>query len=250
MRQFSCKIGYIAAVESDHPAQPSRAVVLLSGGLDSATALAIARHEGRRCHALTVAYGQLHRAELAAARRVAAALGAEQHQTLDLDLRPVAASALTSEAIEVPKDRDESTIGAGEIPPTYVPARNTIFLGLALAWAETLGAREIYLGINVLDASGYPDCTPDFVAAFEALARVATRAGTDPATRIQLRAPLIELTKAEIIQRGHALGLAYGITHSCYEPVAGELACGRCDACVLRRRGFREAGVEDPTRYG
>jgi 7-cyano-7-deazaguanine synthase len=228
----------------------SRAVVLLSGGLDSATALAIARSEGRRCHALTVAYGQLHAAELGAAHRVASALGAEQHRVLELDLRPIAASALTSREIEVPKDRDEATIGSGEVPPTYVPARNTIFLGLALAWAETLGAREIFVGVNVLDASGYPDCTPDFVRSFEELARVATAAGAHPDRRIRIRAPLIDLKKAEIIRRGHELGLDYGLTHSCYEPADGDRACGRCDACVLRRRGFREAGLPDPTRYG
>jgi 7-cyano-7-deazaguanine synthase len=227
-----------------------RAVVLLSGGLDSATALAIARSEGRRCHALTVAYGQLHEAELDAARRVASVLQADEHRILELDLRPIASSALTSADIEVPKDRDEATIGAGEVPPTYVPARNTIFLGLALAWAETLGAREIFVGVNVLDASGYPDCTPAFVRSFEELARVATRAGADPASRIQIRAPLIDLKKSEIIRRGHELGLDYGLTHSCYEPLRGDLACGRCDACMLRRRGFVEAGLPDPTRYG
>ena len=228
---------------------PARAVVLLSGGLDSATALAIAKHEGRRCFALTVAYGQLHRAELDAARRVASALDADEHRVMNLDLRPIAASALTSSDIEVPKDRDEATIGAGDVPPTYVPARNTIFLSLALAWAETLGAREIFVGVNVLDASGYPDCTPNFVTAFDELARVATRAGADPGKRIRIRAPLIDLKKSEIIERGHELGLDYGLTHSCYEPAEGDLACGRCDACALRRRGFREAGIPDPTRY-
>ena len=228
----------------------SRAVVLLSGGLDSATALAIARSEGRRVLALTVAYGQLHDAELRAARRVASALGTEAHRVFELDLRPLAPSALTSGEIEVPVDRDEAEIGAGEVPPTYVPARNTVLLGLALAWAESAGAREIFVGVNVLDASGYPDCTPEFVSAFQELSRVATRAGRDPSSEIRIRAPLIEMTKADIIRRGTELGVDYGLTHSCYAPVSGDLACGRCDACALRRKGFRQAGVPDPTRYG
>lgn len=220
------------------------AVVLLSGGLDSTTALAMARAEGRTCHALTVRYGQLHACELDAAARVARALGAAEHRVLDLDLAPLARSALTSPDLAVPKDRPLAEIGApGDVPATYVPARNTVLLALALAWAETLGARELWVGVNVLDASGYPDCRPAFVEAFEALAQVATRGGG-----FRVRAPLIAMTKAEIIRAGLALGVDYGQTHSCYDPVGGR-ACGRCDACHLRRKGFVEAGVPDPTPY-
>ena len=222
----------------------SAAVVLLSGGLDSTTALAVARSQGLTCHALTVRYGQLHQVELEAARRVAAALGAREHRVVEVDLGPLASSALTSAAIAVPKDRSLAEIGApGDVPPTYVPARNTVLLALALAWAESLGAREIFVGVNVLDASGYPDCRPEFVRAFEALAQVATRTGG-----FHVRAPLIELTKAQIIALGLRLGVDYALTHSCYDP-QGAAACGRCDACVLRRKGFAEAGVPDPTRY-
>jgi 7-cyano-7-deazaguanine synthase len=220
------------------------AVVLLSGGLDSTTALAVAREAGHRCYALTVRYGQLHQVELEAAARVAKALGVVDHQIIEVDLRPLATSALTSAGIAVPKDRSLSEIGApGDVPSTYVPARNTVLLSLALAWAETLSARDIYLGVNVLDASGYPDCRPEFVTAFEALAQVATRAGG-----FHIHAPLIELSKADIIRLGTRLGVDYAITHSCYDPVDGR-ACGRCDACALRRKGFAEAGVPDPTRY-
>ncbi len=221
----------------------SAAVVLLSGGLDSTTALAIARSQGFACHALTVRYGQLHACELDAARRVAAAFGAV-HQIVDLDLRPLARSALTSAEVGVPKDRDLAEIGApGDVPATYVPARNTVLLALALAWAESLGARDLFVGVNVLDASGYPDCRPEFVRAFEALAQVATRAGG-----FTVHAPLIEMTKAEIIRAGLALGVDYAITHSCYDPI-DDRACGRCDACILRRKGFADAGLADPTRY-
>jgi 7-cyano-7-deazaguanine synthase len=220
------------------------AVVLLSGGLDSTTALAVARSQGFTCHALTVRYGQLHDVELAAAARVAAALGAAEHRVVAVDLSPLAASALTRHGIEVPKDRPLAEIGAaGDVPPTYVPARNTVLLGLALAWAESLGARDLFLGVNVLDASGYPDCRPEFVRAFEVLAQVATRAGG-----FRVHAPLIELTKAQIIALGRSLGVDYAITHSCYDPIDGA-ACGRCDACLLRRKGFAEAGGGDPTRY-
>ncbi len=222
----------------------SAAVVLLSGGLDSTTALAVARSRGFSCHALTVRYGQLHEVELEAARRVASALGAVAHQIVDVDLRPLAASALTSAQIAVPKDRSLAEIGApGDVPVTYGPARNTVLLALALAWAESLGARDIFLGVNVLDAIGYPDCRPAFVAAFEQLAQVATRSGG-----FTIHAPLIELTKAEIIALGRGLGVDYAMTHSCYDPRHGA-ACGRCDACQLRRKGFAEAGVPDPTRY-
>lgn len=225
--------------------EPRRAVVLLSGGLDSTTALALARRDGLTCHALTVRYGQLHAVELAAAARVAAALGAAEHRVLELDLAPLARSALTSPDLAVPKDRPAEEIGApGDVPVTYVPARNTVLLALALAWAETLGARDLVVGVNVLDASGYPDCRPEFVRAFEALAQVATRSGG-----FRVHAPLITLTKAEIIRAGIALGVDYGLTHSCYDPAPDGAACGRCDACHLRRKGFVEAGVPDPTRY-
>jgi 7-cyano-7-deazaguanine synthase len=222
----------------------SSAVVLLSGGLDSTTALAVARDAGFACHALTVRYGQLHAVELDAAKRVASALGAAAHRIVDVDLSPLAQSALTDASIAVPKDRSLAEIGAvGDVPVTYVPARNTVLLSLALAWAETLGARDIYVGVNVLDASGYPDCRPEFVRAFEALAQVATRAGG-----FRIHAPLIELGKAEIIALGMRLGVDYAMTHSCYDPQQ-DAACGRCDACALRRKGFAEAGVPDPTRY-
>ena len=221
-----------------------RAVILLSGGLDSTTALAIARGEGRDCYALTVRYGQLHVCELAAAERVGRALGVVEHRVLTLDLSPLAPSALTSPDLAVPKDRSLEEIGApGDVPITYVPARNTVLLALALAWAETLAAEEIWVGVNVLDASGYPDCRPAFVDAFQALADVATRRGG-----FQIRAPLIAMTKAEIIAAGQRLGVDYGLTHSCYDPI-DDRACGRCDACHLRRKGFAEAGVADPTRY-
>ncbi|HVV82486.1 MAG TPA: 7-cyano-7-deazaguanine synthase QueC [Kofleriaceae bacterium] len=221
------------------------AVVLLSGGLDSTTALAMARAGGFACHALTVRYGQLHRCEIEAAARVAAALGAVEHKVIELDLAPLARSALTSPDLSVPKDRPHAEIGApGDVPVTYVPARNTVLLALALAWAETLGARDLFVGVNVLDASGYPDCRPEFVRAFEALAQVATRSGG-----FRVHAPLIELTKAQIIRAGVALGVDYAITHSCYDPSPAGGACGRCDACQLRRKGFADAGLPDPTRY-
>ncbi len=220
------------------------AVVLLSGGLDSSTALAVARDAGFTCHALTVRYGQLHEVELAAAKRVAAALGVSDHRVVEVDLSPLASSALTTKGIAVPKDRSLDEIGApGDVPSTYVPARNTVLLSLALAWAETLGAKDLFVGVNVLDASGYPDCRPEFVKAFEALAQVATRSGG-----FTVHAPLIELTKAGIIALGTRLGVDYAITHSCYDPI-GDAACGRCDACALRKKGFVEAGVPDPTRY-
>lgn len=224
---------------------PAAAVVLLSGGLDSTTALGVARSRGFACHALTVRYGQLHEVELEAASRVAEALGVTAHRVVEVDLRPLATSALTDPSIAVPKDRPYADIGVpGDVPPTYVPARNTVLLALALAWAETLGARDIFLGVNVLDASGYPDCRLEFVRAFEALAQLATRAGG-----IRIEAPLIALTKAEIIKLGQSLGIDYALTHSCYDPDPSGAACGRCDACAIRRRGFTEAGVPDPTRY-
>ena len=221
------------------------AVVLLSGGLDSTTTLAIARSQGFACHALTVRYGQLHACEPDAARPAAAAHGAVAHQVVDLDLRPLARSALTDASVAVPKDRSLADIGApGDVPSTYVPARNTVLMALALAWAESLGARDLFLGVNVLDASGYPDCRPAFVDAFEALAQVATRTGG-----FHVHAPLIAMTKADIIRAGLALGVDYAATHSCYDPGPGGGACGRCDACLLRKKGFADAGVPDPTRY-
>jgi 7-cyano-7-deazaguanine synthase len=220
------------------------AVILLSGGLDSTTALAVAHAQGFACHALTVRYGQLHAIELEAARRVAARARVADHRVVDVDLSVLAASALTRPGVAVPKDRTLADIGApGDVPVTYVPARNTVLLALALAWAESLGARDLFVGVNVLDASGYPDCRPEFVRAFEALAQVATRSGG-----FRVHAPLIELTKAQIIALGTSLGVDYALTHSCYDPV-GQAACGRCDACLLRRKGFAEAGVPDPTRY-
>lgn len=221
------------------------AVVLLSGGLDSTTVLAVARAEGHECHCLTVDYGQRHLVELAAARRVAEALGASSHRVVSLDLRALGGSALTSD-IEVPKDREP---GGGEIPVTYVPARNTVLLSLLLGLAEVVKARELFIGANAVDYSGYPDCRPEFLHAFEDLARLATRAGVEGGTRFRVRAPLLHLTKAHIIRLGHDLGIDYGLTHSCYDPTPEGLACGRCDSCILRRRGFRDAGIADPTRY-
>jgi 7-cyano-7-deazaguanine synthase len=223
------------------------AVVLLSGGLDSATVLAIARQEGYRCHALTIAYGQRHAVELAAAQRVAAALGAVEQRTLQLDLRLFGGSALTAD-IPVPHDRTQEAMTAG-IPITYVPARNTVFLSLALAWAEVVESFDIFLGVNAVDYSGYPDCRPAFITAFENLANLATKAGVERKGSFRVHAPLIQLTKAEIIRRGMELGVDYGLTHSCYDPTADGAACGHCDACLIRRDGFAAAGVPDPTRY-
>jgi 7-cyano-7-deazaguanine synthase len=223
------------------------AVVLLSGGLDSATALAVARAEGFRCHALTIAYGQRHAVELEAARRVAAALGAADRRVMHLDLRVFGGSALTAE-IAVPHDRPADEMASG-IPVTYVPARNTVFLSLALAWAEVIGSFDIFMGVNAVDYSGYPDCRPEFVAAFEALANLATKAGVEGKGRFRIHTPLIQLTKADIIRRGVSLGVDYGLTHSCYDPAPDGAACGRCDSCQIRRNGFLAAGVPDPTRY-
>jgi 7-cyano-7-deazaguanine synthase len=218
-----------------------RAVVLLSGGLDSFTAAAIAKSQGFALHALTVRYGQRHAREVDAARRVAAALGVVAHLDLDLDLRGIGGSALTSE-MPVPLDRD---LPAPDIPSTYVPARNTIFLSLALGWAEVLNARDLVIGVNALDYSGYPDCRPEFIRAFESLAALATRAGVEGA-RFRVHTPLMALTKADIIRRGLELGLDYRLTHSCYDPAPDGAPCGRCDSCVLRARGFAEAGAPDP----
>jgi 7-cyano-7-deazaguanine synthase len=218
------------------------AVVLLSGGLDSATALALARERGYTCYALSVEYGQRHFAELEAARRVAAAGGAHEHRIMHVDLAGIGGSALTDPTIDVPE-----TPSTG-IPVTYVPARNTIMLSLALAWAEVLGAEDIFVGVNVLDSSGYPDCRPEFIAAFARLATLATKAGVE-GRPLRLHAPLIEMSKAEIIRAGTRLGVDYAQTVSCYQADAQGRACGRCDACRLRRAGFEAAGVPDPTRY-
>jgi 7-cyano-7-deazaguanine synthase len=229
-------------------AKRRHAVVLLSGGLDSATALAIARADGFETHALTVFYGQRHAAEIEASRGVAKMLGVAEHVELALDLRRFGGSALTAD-IAVPKDRPPDDMAHG-IPITYVPARNSIFLALALGWAEVLGAFDIFVGVNALDYSGYPDCRPDFIAAFETLANVATKAGTEGIGRFRVHTPLIHLSKAQIIQRGTALGVDYGVTSSCYDPdPQSHAACGRCDSCQLRAKGFAEAGVRDPTRY-
>jgi 7-cyano-7-deazaguanine synthase len=226
------------------PGTAGPAVVLLSGGLDSATTLAVARAQGYRCHALSFDYGQRHLRELASARRVARALGVQEHLVLRLDLRAIGGSALTAD-IAVPKGRSEREIGAG-IPVTYVPARNTIFLSHALAWAEVVGSEDIFIGVNVLDASGYPDCRPEYIAAFEHMANLATRAGTLGTSRFRIHAPLIEMTKAQIVARGHELGLDFGLTWSCYEPEPDGRACGQCDACQLRKKGFAEARIGDP----
>jgi 7-cyano-7-deazaguanine synthase len=220
----------------------SRAVVLVSGGLDSATTLAVARAAGHECFALSFDYGQRHRIELAAAARVAVSLGAREHRVMRIDTAGIGGSALTDPSIAVP---EAPTTG---IPATYVPARNTVFLALALGWAEVLSAHDLYIGVNAVDYSGYPDCRPEFIAAFEQLANLATRAGVE-GQRFRLQAPLIELTKADIIRRGVALGVDYRLTISCYQPDEDGRACGRCDSCRLRRAGFSAAAVADPTVY-
>ena len=224
-----------------------KAVVLLSGGLDSTTALAVARAAGYECYALSVDYGQRHRVELDRAATVARALGAVDHRIVKLDLRAIGGSALTAD-VAVPKDRDPDAMSHG-IPVTYVPARNTILLGLALGYAEVVGAFDLFIGANCLDFSGYPDCRPEFLAAFENLANLATKAGTEGAGKFRVHSPLLKMTKAEIIREGMKLGVDYGQTLSCYDPDAGGRACGRCDSCVLRKKGFAEAGVPDPTPY-
>ena len=223
------------------------AVCLLSGGLDSATCLAAARHAGFDCHALSFDYGQRHRAELDAARRVAGSLGAREHRVTRIDLRVFGGSALTTD-IAVPKGRDANEMAQG-IPVTYVPARNTIFLSFALAWAEVLEASDIFLGVNAIDYSGYPDCRPEYIEAFERMANLATRSGVEGRTRVHIHAPLIRLSKAEIIRLGTELGVDFSLTHSCYDPDERGLACGSCDACMLRRKGFAEAGLRDPLEY-
>jgi len=223
------------------------AVILVSGGLDSATTLAEAKHAGFDLNALTINYGQRHAVEIEAARRVAREMGAARHVELDIDLRSFGGSALLSDR-EVPKDRTNEEIADG-IPSTYVPARNTVFLSLALAWAETLASFDLFIGANCVDYSGYPDCRPEYLRAFEVLANLATRAGVLGAGKIQVHSPLLTLTKEQIILRGLELGVDYSLTHSCYDPTARGLACGRCDACQIRRSAFERLGLTDPVRY-
>jgi 7-cyano-7-deazaguanine synthase len=222
-----------------------KAVVLLSGGLDSATVLAIAKAQGFQPYALSFSYGQRHHVELEAARRVAAALGAAAHVVADIDLRVFGGSALTAD-IPVPHHDSADDLDDSQIPVTYVPARNTIFLAFALAWAETLTASDVFIGVNALDYSGYPDCRPEFIAAFERMANLATKAGVDGGQRLRVHTPLIELSKAQIIRRGLDLGVDYGLTHSCYDPSPDGRPCGACDSCLLRGRGFAELGLPDP----
>ena len=224
--------------------KPKRAVVLLSGGLDSATVLAIAKSEGYAPYALSFSYGQRHAWELKAAKRVATSIGVAEHRTVAIDLRAFGGSALTDD-IAVPKGRTTREM-AGSIPITYVPARNTIFLAFALAWAEVLGANDIYLGVNALDYSGYPDCRPEYIAAFEKMASLATKAGAEGRQALKIHTPLIALSKAEIIRLGRGMGVDYGLTSSCYDPSPVGVPCGQCDSCLLRQKGFRENGIEDP----
>ena len=223
-------------------AQPKRAIVLLSGGLDSSTVLALARASGFRCHALSVHYGQRHDAEIKAARQIASALGAHEHRVMAVDLAGIGGSALTDRGIPIPESQ------TGGIPVTYVPARNTLLLALALGWAEVVGATDIFVGVNAVDYSGYPDCRPEFIEAFERLARLATKAGVEGAA-FRIHAPLIDMSKADIIRKGTELGLNFGLTVSCYQAAPDGAACAKCDACRLRAAGFAQAGIPDPTRY-
>jgi 7-cyano-7-deazaguanine synthase len=232
--------------ENEAPPPPPRAVILLSGGLDSATCLAIARDMGFDCYALSVAYGQRHAAELTASKKVAESLGAIEHRLARVGLGQFGGSALTDSTIAVPTDTRDETVNP--IPVTYVPARNTVMLSIAMAWAEVLGARDIFVGVNAVDYSGYPDCRPAFIQAFETMANLATKAGVE-GRKLTIHAPLIELTKAQIIRRGTDLGVDYAQTVTCYQADDTGRACGRCEACKLRRAGFVEAGVTDPTRY-
>ena len=224
-----------------------KAVVLSSGGIDSTTVMAMAKHEGFEIHSLSFSYGQRHAVELEAAQKVADALGAAEHLVINIDLKKIGGSSLTDD-MDVPKSRDERTM-TREIPVTYVPARNTIFLSFALAWAEVLESSDIFIGVNAIDYSGYPDCRPEYIDAFERMANLATKAGVEGMTKIKIKTPLIRLTKAQIINKGIELGIDYSVTHSCYDPSPQGLACGRCDSCFLRKKGFKEAGVDDPTRY-
>ena len=224
-----------------------KAVCLLSGGLDSSTCLALALREGYTCYTLSFDYGQRHRAELESARKVSAVLGAARHIVVDVDLKQFGGSALTSE-ITVPKNRGVSEMGQG-IPVTYVPARNTVFLSIALSWAEVLRASVIFIGVNAVDYSGYPDCRPEFLEAFEVMANLATKAGVEGRTRIKIHAPLLRMSKADIVRLASKLGVDLSLTHSCYDPDARGRPCGACDSCQLRRKGFAEAGIQDPLEY-
>ncbi|MCX5846451.1 MAG: 7-cyano-7-deazaguanine synthase QueC [Deltaproteobacteria bacterium] len=224
-----------------------KAIVLSSGGIDSTTVMAIAKSEGYEIFSLSFRYGQRHFVEMDAAQRVALYLGAIKHLIIDIDLRTIGGSALTDDR-EVPKSRNESEMQQS-IPITYVPARNTIFLSYALAWAEVLGVSDIFIGVNAVDYSGYPDCRPEYIAAFENMANLATKAGVEGKTLIKIRTPLIHMSKADIIRQGIELGIDYSITHSCYDPLSDGKACGQCDSCLLRKKGFREAGIQDPAKY-
>ncbi len=224
-----------------------KAIVLSSGGIDSTTAMAMAKHEGFEIYSLSFFYGQRHAVELEAARKVADAIGAKEHLVINFDLTKIGGSSLTDD-IDMPTSRDERSM-TREIPVTYVPARNTIFLSFALAWAEILESSDIFIGVNAIDYSGYPDCRPEYIDAFERMANLATKAGVEGTTKIKIRTPLMRLTKAQIINKGIELGVDYTLTHSCYDPSPQGLACGRCDSCFLRKKGFKEAGVKDPTRY-
>ncbi len=230
-------------MDSDSP-QITKAVCLLSGGLDSSTCLALAKREGYEVYALSFDYGQRHHVELAASAKVAQALGAKEHRVIKIDLRGFGGSALTAD-IDVPKGRSEQEMGSN-VPITYVPARNTVFLSLALAWAEVLEAADIFIGVNALDYSGYPDCRPEFIAAFEKMANLATRSGVEGQTEVKIHVPLIELSKADIVRLAQELQLDFALTHSCYDPDETGRACGECDSCLLRQKGFAEAGIQDP----
>ncbi|MHC4325212.1 MAG: 7-cyano-7-deazaguanine synthase QueC [Planctomycetota bacterium] len=225
-----------------------KAVILLSGGLDSATTLAIARSNGFQCYAMSFVYGQRHKREIEAAKKVAKSLGAAEHRIIEIDLAAFGGSALTDKAIDVPRDRADLD-GSTHIPATYVPARNTIFLSYALAWAEVLGAFDIFIGVNSIDYSGYPDCRAEFIAAFEKTANLATAAAVEDRGQYRIHTPIIEMTKAQIIQTGRKLGVDYSLTHSCYDPDEQGRSCGRCDSCRLRLKGFAEAGLTDPIEY-
>jgi 7-cyano-7-deazaguanine synthase len=224
-----------------------KAIVLLSGGVDSTTTLAIAKNEGFDLFAMSFRYGQRHKVKLEAAKRIAASFNVAKHVIVDIDLRLFGGSALTDN-LEVPKNRTPEEMG-GDIPVTYVPARNTIFLSFALAWAEVLGSEDIFIGVNALDYSGYPDCRPEYIAAYEKMANLATKAGVEGKQKLKIHTPLIQMTKAQIIEKGLELGVDYSLTHSCYDPSPNGEACGHCDSCLMRLKGFREAGVQDPIRY-
>lgn len=226
---------------------PKKAVVLSSGGLDSTTVMAIAKHEGFELYSLSFHYGQRHSFELEAARKMAEVFGVQEHMVLNIDLKKIGGSALTDD-IEVPKAGTEESMAA-EIPVTYVPARNTIFLAYALAWAEVLQSSDIFIGVNAIDYSGYPDCRPEYIEAFQRMANLATKAGVQGTSQIKIHTPLINMTKAQIIQKGIELCIDYALTHSCYDPSSQGLACGRCDSCILRKKGFNDASIPDPTKY-